>query len=192
MEEFLQYLHQRVPLTEDDRAYVTSLLEAKVYEKGTMLLSEGQVSHTFYFNVSGFVRLYYMRGFEERTAYFYPNRVFISAYESFVHQKPSKLNLQVTEGSTLIAIDLEASVKLLKYDPKFDALARTVMEEELIAHQRMIESLLTLSPEERYQQLMLESPWIFGKVAQQHIASYIGVQPESLSRIKKRYLERSS
>lgn len=188
----MNYLHGKVALSDEDRVYITSLLQPTSYPKGAMLLRSGQISRAFYFNVNGFVRLFYLRGFEERTAYFYPKGVFVSAYESFVHQKPSHINLQVTEDSTLIAVDLEASMKLLQYAPKFDAIARTVMEEELIAHQKMIASLLTLNAEERYSQLMQESPWIFNKVAQQHIASYIGVQPESLSRIKKRYLERTS
>jgi len=192
MEKFIQFLNEKVHLSTEDKSFLRNRLKLKTFEKGASILREGQVSQSFYFNVEGFVRLFYLRGHEERTAYFYPEGVFISAYESFVKQKPSKVNLEAAETSKLIEINAEASMALLQYDPKFESIARAIMEEELIAHQRIIESLLTLSAEERYGQLMEESPWIFGRIPQQHIASYIGVQPESLSRIKKRYLERRS
>lgn len=192
MEEFIKFLNGKIQLNDEDESFLKSQLRLKTFEKGTSILKEGQISQAFYFNVEGFVRLFYKRGHEERTAYFYPEGVFISAYESFVKQTPSKVNLEAAETSTLIEINAEASIALLQYDPKFESIARTIMEEELIAHQRIIESLLTLSAEERYSQLMEERPWIFGRIPQQHIASYIGVQPESLSRIKKRYLERRS
>lgn len=192
MEEFIKFLNGKIQLNDEDESFLKSQLRLKTFEKGTSILKESQISQAFYFNVEGFVRLFYKRGYEERTAYFYPEGVFISAYESFVKQTPSKVNLEAAETSTLIEINAEASIALLQYDPKFESIARTIMEEELIAHQRIIESLLTLSAEERYSQLMEERPWIFGRIPQQHIASYIGVQPESLSRIKKRYLERRS
>lgn len=189
--QFVTYLNQFIQLSPEDETFLTQSLRIKKCKRNEVILAEGQISKAFYFNLSGFVRLFYIKDSGEKTAYFYPKNTFISAYESFVYRKPSKLNLQTTEATTLVEISFEASQKLLAYSPKFEALARIAMEDELIIHQQIIESLLTLSPEERYFNLMNDSPEVFQKVPQHQIASYIGVQPESLSRIKKRAFQKS-
>lgn len=192
IENFITHLHAKIPLSEDEKNLIRQTLPIKQYDKGDFILQEGHISKAFYFNLSGFVRLFYVKNAAEKTAYFYPEGTFISAYESFVHRRPAAFNLQATETSQLVKISLAASEKLLHFSSKFDALARMIMEEELIAKQSIIAHLLTLSPEERYLQLLQEQASIFQKVPQHYIASYLGVQPESLSRIKKRALERKS
>ena len=116
---------------------------------------------------------------------------FISAYASFMKQTPCPFSLQATEPTEVAVIGLEASGKLLNYSPRFEKLARIAMEEEMISHQEIIASLLTLRPEERYAELLQNNPEIFQRVSQIQIASFIGVQPESLSRIKKRHQQQS-
>lgn len=192
IEKFINHLHQRLPLNSEEEELLRQTLTVKRFDKGDFILQEGSISNAFYFNLSGFVRLFYVKNAAEKTAYFYSEGTFISAYESFVKRRPTAFNLQATEATALVEITLEASGKLLHFSPKFDALARMIMEEELITNQKIIAQLLTLSPEERYLQLLHEQPEIFQKVPQHNIASYIGVQPESLSRIKKRALERES
>ena len=187
---FITHLNQRLPLSSQEEEKIKETLNVRRYTKGEFLLLEGGIAKSFYFNLSGFVRLFYTREGEERTAYFYPEKTFISPYESFVHQQPSTFSLQATEDTDVVEISLEASVELLAFSPKFEALARIAMEDELIAHQKMIAFLLTLSPEERYQQLLNEQPNIFQRIPQHYLASYIGVKPESLSRIKRRVLKR--
>lgn len=191
IKQFISHLNQFITLTAEEESFLGQVIEIKKYTKGEIILREGQVSTSFYFNLSGFVRLFYLKESGEKTAYFYPKGFFISAYESFVKQVPSKLNLQATEKTILVNISIDASQKLLAFSPKFEMLARIAMEDELINHQKIIRSLLTLSPEERYYNLMSENPEVFQKIPQHQIASYIGVQPESLSRIKKRFLEKS-
>jgi len=187
---FINHLNQLLPLKSAEEEMIRQTLRVRQYPKGALLLSEGDIASAFYFNISGFVRLFYTRDGEERTAYFYPEGTFISPYESFVRQQPATLSLQATEETQVVEISLEASAQLLAFSPKFEALARIAMEDELIAHQKMISSLLTLSPEGRYSQLLKEQPTIFQRVPQHYLASYIGVKPESLSRIKRRVLKR--
>ncbi len=189
--KFVDHLNAYVPLTDDDISFIEGLIPVRTFQKGDFLLKAGQVSNAFFFNSSGFVRLFYLQDGAEKTAYFYGEGSFISAYSSFMRQQPCTFFLQATEETEVVVIDVEASQELLTYSSKFERLARIAMEEEMVSLQEIIASLLTLNPEERYAGLLEKNPLIFQKVPQIQIASFLGVQPESLSRIKKRYKERS-
>lgn len=191
MRKFINHLSAKIALEKEEIDFIESSLTVTSIKRGNYLLEEGEVSKAFYFNLSGFIRLFYLQHGEERTAYFYPEGVFVSAYESFVKQTPSPFYLQATEASEVVVIGMEQAQQLLNFSPKFDALARIAMEEELISHQQMVAALLTQTPEERYFELLKRSPEIFQRVPQVQIASYIGIKPESLSRIKKRARQQS-
>ena len=190
--KFLKHLQKKVILSPEDQALLGKILPLKNFKKHQLISREGEISRAFHFNLDGFVRLFYNVDGKEKTAYFYPPGHFISDYESFVHQIPSRFNLQATEPTTLIEISQTAAAQLLTYSPKFELLARIAMEDELIANQKIIAALITQSPTERYRQLLTNSPEIFQRVPQRYIASYLGVEPESLSRIKKRAQARKS
>ena len=189
MEQLIKHLEQFIPLETSDKELMEEVLIKKQYSKGDFLLQEGTISDRFFYNLEGYVRLFYTRDIEERTTYFYPAGQFISPYESFVKQEPSKLNLQAMTDVTTIEISVEAAQRMLQHSPRFEAIARIAMEEELIAHQEIIANLLTKTPEQRYFDLMESHPDIIQLIPQKHIASYIGVQPESLSRLKRRHLK---
>lgn len=150
------------------------------------MLAEGEVSNAFFFCTKGFVRLYYNLAAGEKTTYFYGEGDFISAYESYVKGTPARFFLQATEPSQVVVISQAAAGQLLQRLPRLEAVARMAMEAELIANQRVIAQLLTLTPAQRYEELLAERPDIFQRVPQRMIASYIGIAPESLSRLKKR------
>lgn len=192
MDELLKKLNGIITLSVADEEALRSCIRVETYPKGAVIQEAGKVAKAFFYNVDGFVRLFYWKNGDEITAYFYPKGYFVSAYESFVKQQPSRINLQAVENTQLAIISTEAAMTLLSYSPKFEAISRIVMEDELIAHQIMIEGLLTLNPEERYERLITANPSLLSKVPQHHLASYIGVKPESFSRIKKRYLSRHS
>ena len=191
IDRFIQHLTKYVNLSNEDITFITELIPIRTVEKNDFLIREGEVSSEFYYLSEGFVRLYYVQDGEEKTAYFYDKGTFISAYSSFMRQTPCNFYLQATESSSLAVIGLEVSQKLLDYSSKFERLARVAMEEEMVSLQEIIASLLTLRPEERYADLLKRNPEIFQKVPQLQIASYLGVKPESLSRIKKRFMQRS-
>jgi CRP-like cAMP-binding protein len=185
-DRFINSLTKSFPLNEEEIQFLKESIPIKRLSKGEYLLIEGEISKSFFYNISGFVRLFYLSDGEERTAFFYPEGKFIGAYDSFRNQKPSNFFFQAVEDSEVAIFNYEVAEKMLVVHPNFEKLARLVMEEELMNLQEMVSSLITLSPEKRYVQLMQKNPGIFNKVPQIQIASYIGVKPESLSRIKKR------
>jgi CRP-like cAMP-binding protein len=154
--------------------------------KNEFLLKAGEVSKEFYFLSEGCVRLFYYSNGEEKTGYFYTENSFVSSYESYTKQVPAKHNLQAIENCKLVVVTLEAAMQLLAFSPKFDALARTLMEEELIIYQEMIANFITKDAEGRYQELLDTKSELLQRIPQYHLATYLGVTPETLSRIRKR------
>lgn len=187
---FANYLSTRIALDEDEQRAVNELLETQSFSAGEFLLKEGQVSDAFYYLEQGCVRLFYDADGSEKSACFYTEGQFVSSYESFIRQTPSAHYLQCVEQSRMVTIGFEAAEKLLQLSPKFDALARVMMEEELGLYQRIIASFITKNPEQRYQQFQQEHPHLLQRLPQHYIASYLGVSAETLSRIKKRLIER--
>lgn len=190
LQPFLDHLNQFLALNEQEKEFLMQAVGLREFSKGSILLKTEEISQSFYFNLKGCVRLYYEIEGEEKTAFFYTENQFISSYESFTRQLPSRHSLQCIEDCQLVEIGLEAAAKLLAFSPKFEALARIMMEEELIIYQEIISSFITLKPEERYLKLSEESPALFQRIPQYHLASYLGITPESLSRIKKRRMEK--
>ena len=188
---FIEHLEQYLALSVEDKAVLYQTLSTKFFKKGSYILEEGQVSKAFFFNLKGLVRLFYNKGEAEVSAYFYPEGYFISAYESFVKQIPTNMNLQALESTELIQINFSTAAELLAYSPKFETIARIAMEDELITYQKLIATTLTLSPQERYEALLNDHPNLIQRIPQRYLASYIGVKPESLSRIKKRFMEKT-
>ena len=112
--------------------------------------------------------------------------MFVSSYESFTKQIPSKHNLQTIEESIIAIISFEIAYKLLELFPKFDFLARIMMEEELIVCQEIISSFVTKNAENRYLKLLEENNNLLQRIPQHQLATFIGITPETLSRIRKR------
>lgn len=127
---------------------------------------------------------------QEKTTFFFVENQFVSSYESFTKQKPSTHNLECVEPCELIVISQESAMKLLQFSPSFQELARIMMEDELSIYQSIVASFITLSPEERYLELIRNRPDLIQRIPQYQLATYLGVNAESLSRIKKRVAKR--
>lgn len=182
----LEFFAHQIDLEQDEIEAIQSNIHVQSFKKGTFLLRRGEISTDFYFLIKGCVRLFYEVDGEDKTAFFYTENDFVSSYESFTKQLPAKHGLQCIEDSELAIISQESAQKLLAFSPKFDAIARMIMEEELIVCQAIISDFITLSPEQRYQRLIEKNAQLILRVPQQYLATYLGIQPESLSRIKKR------
>lgn len=191
MEEFITFLSRFITLEDSEIDFVKNNMPIKSYKKREIIQQEGEVVKKFYFNAEGFVRMYYLADGKEKTAFFYPKNTFVSDYESYVHETPTKINFQAMEQTRLVEISKDTADHWLAASPKFAQLAVKLMEDDLILHQNIIREVVTQSPEERYYQMMENSPEIFQKVPQQHIAAFLGLVPESLSRIKKRHFAKT-
>ncbi len=184
--EIVQLLEGAIALNKEQDNAVTECIPIKTFEKGHILLREGQVSNESYFNIKGLVRKYYLVDGEERTTEFYVEKDAISSLQSYNLNVPANHYLECIEDCRLAVLSREKEQELFKRVPNFESLCRVSVEEELGAYQDKLAQFMISSPEKRYLDLMENRPDLLQRVPQYHLASYLGVKPESLSRIRKR------
>ncbi len=184
----LSYIEQYVNIhfSIDELNLLKEIIPVQEYRKGTVLLKENEISTKSFFNIKGLIRLYYNVDGVEKTANFYCENQFITAFESYTKKQPSTYCFECIEDCTLAIISFDVEQDLLKKFPKLEVLSRLILEEELSVYQNIVASFITLSPEERYLNLVESKNTLLNRIPQYHLASYLGVSPESLSRIRKR------
>lgn len=185
-----EFIAKEMAVTDDEAATLNECIPIYKYSKGTILLKEGQVSTESYFTISGCVRSYQIVDGDERTTAFYTEGMSIASLTSYVTKKPAAHYLACVEDCTLAVLSFEKEQELYEKHPKFEALCRHSIEGEFGKQQELLASFLTKSPEERYLHLQETSPELLNRVPQYHLATYLGVKPESLSRIRKRLASR--
>jgi len=163
-----------------------NLLSIQSYKKGDHVLKEGQYAAKSYSVISGCVRQYYLVDGEEKTTFFYTEGESIYSPNSTSERIPSKYFLTCVEYTTLSVLSLENQEEMYKRFPILEALSRNSLQKELVNYQEMLATYITTTPEERYLNLLKFRPELLNRVPQYQLASYLGVTPESLSRIRKR------
>ena len=186
MQALLQSIQTYTPLQPSEITLLQEVVERRTLKRNEMLFSAGPVARDIYFLTQGCIRLFYLAKGQEKTAFFYTEGKFICAGESYTFQVPAKENYQALEDSEVYVFTPSAIEKMLSSSPTFEIMARIATEDELISSQRLIASFVTQTAEERYVALLEDRGDLFQRVPQQHIASYLGVSPETLSRIKAR------
>jgi len=186
MDRLLENINRYTQLSEQETTLLLSIVEKKVYQKNELIFTEGRIADEIYFVTEGCVRLFYNVDGNDRTAFFYTEGQFICAGESYTYGIPAIENYQAVEPTELFIFRRANIEPLLKEVPRFEVIARIATENELIACQKMIASFVTKSAEERYIDLLNTQGELFQRVPQQYIASFLGVSPETLSRIKAR------
>ncbi|WP_228234822.1 Crp/Fnr family transcriptional regulator [Allomuricauda sp. M10] len=188
--EIVQLLEGALDLSEEAKQVLTECIPIVTFPKGHILLREGQVSNESFFNIEGLVRKYYMVDGEEKTTEFYIENDAISSLQSYNLKIPSNHYLECIEESRLAILSRERERELFEKVPGFESLCRVTIEEELGAYQDKQAQFMMSNPEKRYTDLMQNSPELLQRVPQYHLASYLGIKPESLSRIRKRITNR--
>lgn len=186
MQRLIECIELHVSLNEEELAILYNTIEEKTYDKNENIFTQGKVADKIYFVDKGCVRLFYTVDGVDKTAFFYTEGQFICAGESYTFNIPAVESYQAVEPTKLYEFTKSKIETLLIKVPKMEVIARVATENELITSQKLIASFVTKSAEERYIDLLNTQGALFQRVPQQHIASFLGVSPETLSRIKKR------
>ena len=184
--KFVNYFCKITPLSEDERNVIAESMVVKTYKKDDVLLKEGQISVDTYFVLDGCVREYVLADGEEKTTNFFTEEQWVISLNNFTPRAPAEHNLICIEDTTLVVSNEAEAQEMFKEFPRFEQISRIIMEAYFSEQKKIMTSFLTDSPEQRYLNLLNRRPDIFQRVPQYQIASYIGVKPESLSRIRKR------
>lgn len=173
-------------LSEEEANAIRSQLSVASYKKGTVLLKAGEISGMCYFILKGCVRQYVMVDGEEKTTAFFTEQQAAVPFTSYTKQEPSAYYFICAEDCTLVEGDIKKEQDMYRRFPKLLAITRAVMEQDLGKTQEAFSLFITSSPEERYLNLLRTRPELLQRVPLHQVASYLGMTPESLSRIRKR------
>jgi CRP-like cAMP-binding protein len=189
-QEILDYIANFATLSAEESQAVVDSMHVRQVAKGTVLLREGQISNLCFFILKGCVRQYYLIDGEEKTTRFYTEGQPITPYEGTFKRTPSKFYLACVEDTLLNMGTEKEEQALYEKFPHLAAISRMAVEEELGKSQESLSNFIISSPEQRYLQLLETRPDLLDRVPQYQLASYLGIKPESLSRIRKRIMGR--
>tara|TARA_R110000765_G_scaffold222003_1_gene326096 strand:- start:20163 stop:20738 length:576 start_codon:yes stop_codon:yes gene_type:complete len=188
--DIVKLISRFLTLTEKESTAFIECIPIISFEKGTILLREGQISRDSYFVIEGCVRKYYIIDGEERTTEFYVEDESLASLQSYTNKTPVNHYFECVEDCRLAILNYDKEQELFERVPKYEALCRMSMENDFGEQQEALAKFITSSPEERYKNLLETRPDLLQRVPQYHLASYLGVKPESLSRIRKRLTKR--
>ena len=182
-ENIIKFITNYIPLTDEEIDIIreTNLIES--YKKNTILLSEGEVAKECYFILQGCIRSYYVIDGEERTTEFYTESQPITPV-SYVTKQPSEYYLSCLEDC-VVSLGTRNQILLEKL-PKLETLLLKLNGEMLVQNQVSFDNFKNFSPEKRYLDLIETRPELINRVPQYHLATYLGITPVSLSRMRKR------
>jgi CRP-like cAMP-binding protein len=188
--KLINYFNQIMPLTTEEITAISETMTIKSYKKGSILLREGETSSEAYFVLEGCVRQYYLVDGSEKTNNFFTEEQWVVSIKSISQGIPSDHYIDCCTDVKLVVGNRNKEDALYKQFPKLESISRKVMEKIFSEQQEIMAAYLNDTPEQRYLKLLEKRPDLFQIVPQFQIASYIGVKPESLSRIRKRLLRK--
>lgn len=188
-QKLINYFLKFVDLTQDERAVLSASMELNNFPKGTYLIKEGDYNQQTYFILEGCVRQFKLVDGEEFTTNFFTEEQWIISMQDG-ERKPSEIYLICMEDTSVVVGNDQKAQNIFKKFPRLETTARKILEQELIRQHQLFASYITDKPEQRYLKLLTARPELFHRVPQYDIASYLGVKPESLSRIRKKITRR--
>lgn len=185
-EKLIDYFSKFQPLSEDEKNIIRKGVVIRTVKKGVCLLEEGQIPKDNYFIINGCIRQYYLKNGEEKTSNFFTEEEWILPFTSVENNGLSRYYLECMEDSQVVIANDEEGNDFLDEFPSFQKTSQQILEKEIVRQQNELAKYINQSPEERYKELQKNRPDLINRVPQYLVASYIGVMPESLSRIRKR------
>jgi len=186
IKSLLYSIQSLITLSPTEQDIVTTLFKEKTYKKGDFFLAEGQICKQVGFVARGLMRYYINHDGEEKTYAFSQENDYVCNYESFLPQSPSSKIIQALEDCDVFVIsyhDLQIFYANVREGERFGRIAIGAVFIQLLQD---ITAFYTETPELRYERFIKNHVDLQQRISQYHIASYVGVKPQSLSRIRKR------
>jgi len=183
------FISNFIDVTDEEWKLHRDALSRKFLKKGEFLLREGQVcEHVSFINQGAFRSYTLINGVDVSNFFFFENS-YATDYGSFLRRKPSDANIVALEDSEILQLSYVNMQMLYEKVASWQKYGRLMAEFVYLLAEDRAKMLLLNSPEQLYLKIMKEQPQILERVPLQHIASYLSIKPESLSRIRKRLME---
>lgn len=192
MENILfDFISKYISLSEEEKNTIVSLDIFRSVKKGTVLLKEGQHSVEGYFVLNGCLRTFYIINGEEKTTAFYTEMKGVTP-NCVLSKQASEYYISCSEDSIITVSNPDMEADIFEKFPKFETLCRILSEQLLSKNQSSFDEFKTSSPEQRYLNLLETRPDLFQRIPQHQLASYLGITPQSLSRMRTRLIEKKA
>jgi CRP-like cAMP-binding protein len=180
-------LKQFADFDEQELAHIASFFKPKSVLKNSILLQEGKISKEFYYIHTGGIRTFFIdkKGYE-KTRYVMLDNYIGTTLSSFISQKPSFESIQALEDTDLLVINHQDFYRLIKEINNWKNFYVKILELAYSYQNRKIESLVTLTAKQRYDQLLNETPVFLQRLSNKVLASYLDIREETLSRLKSK------
>ena len=182
-----QFMSRNAPITKEEIALINSHTEEINLSKNEFLKEAGQQTPGVYYLTQGAMRSYFLNDGKNVTWKFYFPGDLPTDYFSFLHQEPTKLSFVALTPTKIQLLPKTAITKLVKKLEKGKELENFFSRFAYLDVRQRAEQLLLLNPEQRYEKLVSRNPELVRELPAQHIATYLGIQPPSYSRLKRRY-----
>ncbi len=188
--EFREFISNFSFLKPDEIEIIVENTMLREFKKGDVLLKAGDVSNECYAIIRGCVREYYIKDGLDRSTAFFTEGQSVNSFSSYTNKVASKHFLACTEDCLLTVGTQSLVDQMCVRIPRLTEFIKNEVEKDAGALQERMAMFMTSTPEERFTDLLENSPSLINRVPQHQIASYLGVTPESLSRIKKRWYQK--
>ena len=186
MTALTESINQIVSLTEDEITAIEKAYNTVEISKGDLFIAQGKICDQVAFVVSGKLRNFYFdEAGNEVTCYFVTPNNFVSAFSSFLTNAPTHENISTLEDTVLRTISKKDLETLSDLIPKMQIFRRVIVENLFITMEKRIMMLQSQSAHERYEKMLKENPEILLSVPLQYTASFLGITPQHLSRLRK-------
>lgn len=171
--------------TDDDWLRFTPIIEPVTYRKNDFLIKTGQVEKYIYYIDEGLVRLFLNDNGKDISLDFIFSDDFVSAYSSFLTGQPTAFTVQALTDVQAVRFSRTSLLALYDQSHKAERIGRVIAEQAFLRKTSREVLFLTSNAKQRYGQLLEQNPILVQKIPVRHLASYLGIAPESLSRIRR-------
>lgn len=190
-ERLIDYFEKHLPLDEEEKSVVKEVFKERRVKRRQFILQEGDICKYNTFVVEGCFKMYLIdSNVKEHNLQFAIENWWIGDIGSFHSAKPSRLNIEAIENSIILQIKKEDQWKLYVEYPKFNRIFRVIAENAMVSLQNRVLQNISSTAEERYLEFLEKHPNLFNRISNVQIASYIGVTPEFLSKIRKEIISK--
>ena len=186
------YLDGLVALAPKEQDQIDSLVVPRTFQPGEHLLRERQPCGHVWFLQQGLVRVYFLRDGMDPTAWFVAEGGFVSDYVSFLSREPATMSIEALEPTRVQALSKAAIETIYRQVDRGDRLGRLLAEQLFVATHRRLSSFYLEDAEDRYRAFLRDYPRLLQRIPQHLIASFVGVRPQSLSRIRRRMADEAT